>query len=180
MGVDGAPLQVHGHACVDLSLKGHSYQADVVVVSPLTARLYEESQGKPWFREAPAKYRQASPIPIRQNPQTVAQVSSVCIKKSIKLPLYSEQVVVANVDGYNVSGTAIVEKLPGNPVPCATAWTLVEPCDGKVTVQLLNTKSEPVVMAWNVCVATIESVELPPKEVIANVPAKPAKSKQKE
>ena len=87
---------------------------------------------------------------------------------------------MANVDGYNVSGTAIVEKLPGNPVPCAIARTLVESCDGKVPVGLLNPKSEPVVIASNVCVATIESVELPPDEVIANVPAKPANLKQKE
>ena len=43
-----------------------------------------------------------------------------------------------------------------------------------------NPKSEPVVRASNVCVATIQSVELPPEEVIANVPAKPANSYQKE
>ena len=36
VGVNGTPLQVHGHACVDILLVGHFYEADVVVVSSLT------------------------------------------------------------------------------------------------------------------------------------------------
>ena len=36
VGANGTPLDVCGHTIADLSIKGHTYQADVVVVSPLT------------------------------------------------------------------------------------------------------------------------------------------------
>ena len=36
--VDGTPLQVYGHASMDLLLNGSKYEAGIVVVSPLTTR----------------------------------------------------------------------------------------------------------------------------------------------
>ena len=36
MSVDGTSLQVHGQSRINLSLGGHQYPTDVIVVSPLT------------------------------------------------------------------------------------------------------------------------------------------------
>ena len=62
-----------------------------------------------------------------------------------------------------------MEKTNGNTLLCALARTLVNHCNGKVPIRLLNPKTEPVQVAPNVQIASMELVGLPSEIVVANV-----------
>ena len=176
VGVDGTSLQVNGQAKIDLSLEGHCYPTDIVVVIPLTTEAIlgldfmkknevtvDLGKGQIFIGKQPT-------VQIHQKPRFLSQAVSVCIKESIRLPPFSEQVVMACVEECSLEGTCIVEKLPGNLLPCAILRALVEPHIGKVPVRFLNPKPEPTVIPKNTRVASIETVEPPPEVVITNVP----------
>ena len=54
------------------------------------------------------------------------------------------------------------------------ARALVQPNSGRVPMQLLNFKSEYVIILSRVELATLESTESPPEEVVASWPPQPA------
>ena len=185
--VDGTPLQVYGQATVDLAINGKVYQAGVVVVSPLTT---EAILGLDFMRQynvsidlgnAELDIGKSGPIPIKQPDlaKSVAGIGRVCLEKSIKLPPFSEQVVMAHVEGLPLEGPCIVEEKPGKALSCSVARALVEPRNGKVPVRLLNPKPEMVVLSENVQVGTIESVDMPTQEIIANTSTTRGKANSK-
>ena len=59
-------------------------------------------------------------------------------------------------------------------LPCVVAWALDQPKVGRVPIQLLNFKSEYVIILSRVELATLESTEPPPEEVVVSVSTQPA------
>ena len=69
-------------------------------------------------------------------------------------------------------GTYIVEEKPGESLAYSVASALVNPRNGKVTIRLLNPKTEVVVLPKHVKVGMIELVNVP-LGVVANTSASP-------
>ena len=180
VGADGTQLDVCGHTIADISIEGHTYQADVVVVSPLTT---EAILGLDFMRKNEVSLDLGKgklvvgnkpPVPIHPRDSTPPkEVGCVRTSKTVRLPPFSELLVMASVDGDAPEGSCILEKLQGGRTPCVVARALVKPCDGRVPVCFLNPKPEPAVISANTVVATIEEAEPPTSELVANVSAQP-------
>ena len=173
--VDGTSLRVHGQSRINLSLGGHQYPTDVMVVSPLTTGAI---LGLDFLKKhgvtidlgiSQLNLRDKPPVPIYVEHRREFTVGRVSLEESIRLPPLSEQVVMGRVEGGYPVGSYLVEKTNGNALPCALARTLVNPCNGKVPIRLLNPKTEPVQVAANVQIASMELVDLPSEIVVANV-----------
>ena len=178
VGVDGTPLDVYGHITADLTIEGHPYSMDMVVVSPLTTEailgldFMKKNEVSLDLGKGKLIVGNRSPVPICQKSRPT-QINSVQTSEMVKLPPFSKQVVIANICGGTLVGSCIVEKLQGGTTPCVVARALVEPQDGKVPICLLNPKSEPTVIPANTVIATIEEANQPSNEPVANVFAQP-------
>ena len=82
--------------------------------------------------------------------------------------------VLATVQGSVLGGPYLLECNEEKRLPCVVAWALVQPKARRVPIQLLNFKSEYVTILSRVELATLESTEPPPEEVVASVPTQPA------
>lgn len=181
VGANGTPLDVYGHTMADISIEGQAYQADIVVVSPLTT---EAILGLDFMRKNEVSLDlgkgklvvgNKSPVPICPRDSTSPRgVGSVRTSQTVRLPPFSELLVMANIDGDVPKGACIVEKLQGGRTPCVVARALVEPRGGRVPVCFLNPKPEPAVIPADMLVATIEEAAEPPnKKLVANVSTQP-------
>ena len=179
--VDGTPLQVYGHASMDLLLNGNKYEAGIVVVSLL---ITEAIPGLDFMRKhevtidlgkAEIKLGREDAITIHQHNQSPHVLGSVCLLDSVRLPPLSEIVVMAYSDELTQGGTYIVEEKPGKSLACSLAHALVEPRNGKVSIRLLKPKTEVVVIPKHVQVGTIELVNVS-LGVVANTSASPVQS----
>ena len=82
--------------------------------------------------------------------------------------------VLATFQGSVPGGPYWLECNKEKRLPCVVARALVQPKAGRVPLQLLNFKSENVTIPSRVELATLESTEPPPEEVVASVPTQPA------
>ena len=176
--VNGSPLKIYGHAPAAITMEGIAYSADIVVVSPLTS---EVILGLDFLREHEAVV-DVKKSEIRMGDKVVAlhlsppscpkvdAISRVCLSTSTTLPPYSEKVVMAECKGPLQSGSCIIEPGSGERLPVAVARALVEPKGGRIPVRLLNPGPETATLRPQSVVATLESVETPPENVVASVP----------
>ena len=102
--VDGTPLQVYGHASMDLLLNGNKYETGIVVVSPLTT---EAILGLDFMRKhkdtidlgkAEINIGREDPITIHQHNQSPHILGSVFLLDTVRLPPLSEMVIMAYSD----------------------------------------------------------------------------------
>ena len=70
----------------------------------------------------------------------------------------SEQLVHAYAEGIQSGCPFIVEEKAGR-VPCSVARVLVHPVNSRFPVRLLNPKNEPVELAADLTIGTIEKIE---------------------
>ena len=176
----GTPLQVYGATTVNLTLEGHSCQADVVVVSPLTTEaiigidFLKKNNGVVDLRDGKLRLGDQISLTLCHSLQCVSEVNgtgSVHLVETLKLPPLSEQVVMAKVRDIPKGVSCIIEPNTEKRLPCAVARVLVESKAGMVPV--MYPKPDSVSIPAGMVIATIESVEIPITRVVASVPAKP-------
>lgn len=186
VGVEGSPLQVRGCTRVDLDLSGETFQADTVVVSPLSteailgldfllqnAATIDLEKGEIRF----AKNRICVPLQrISASKEVVdgERMSSnptVCVVDTVNMPPHSEMEVMATVRGQGGAGPWLLEGVQQRRLPVVVARALVEPRTEQVPVRFMNPRAETVVIAKDTVVATLEQLDSAslPDEVVAAV-----------
>ena len=117
----------------------------------------------------PAEARSTRSYP---GPESLTQ-DSVRVISSLRLPPYSEQLVMAAVedDDQLSGGSWLLEGQMGGRLPgAAVARALIRPNLGRVPIKLLNPRPEPVIIPAGSHIANLEEVEHSPEVVAAAVP----------
>ena len=105
----------------------------------------------------------AAPFELHRGSRQMQESISVHLEKSLRLPLFSEQMFLAIVQRSVPGGPYLLECNEEKRLPNVVALALVQPEAGRVPIQLLNFKSEYVTIPSRVELATLESKEPPPE-----------------
>ena len=103
--IDGTPLLIYGHAIVYLSLGEQTYSVDIIVVGTLTTRailgidFHMKCNGIVDVGKAQLILGKSAPLELHQGSQQMQESISVHFEKSFRLPSFSEQMVLATVQG---------------------------------------------------------------------------------
>ena len=152
--VGGAPLTIHGSACVSLELEGRKFLTDLVVVSPLTSQAilgidFLQAQQATidlgcrllHLRESrcdiPLVTPESTPLPMIEQ--------HVRIANTVEVPPRCMMEVTSRVET-DVEGVWLVEEVMQKYVPVAIARAIVEPRSSMIPVCVLNLLGEPVTL----------------------------------
>ena len=147
------------------------------MVSPLTTQailgvdFLNEYEVQIDFSSGQLKFGGCNPLALNLRQGTIrgTGVGTVQLSEMVNIPPFSEQVVMAELSGPVPNGVCVFESPKGAKLPCVVARCLVEPKKTNVPIRLLNPSGDTVKIPVNTIVASIESVEALPQEVLAGV-----------
>ena len=161
----GAPLTIHGCACIELMLGGKPFLTEIVVVSPLTSEAIlglDFLQGQQASIDLSSKrlhlkesgcevsLRDSALAPEPRKKQLVRAVQTVEVPPRSIL----EVMACLEVGG---GGVWLLEEPEGKSLPVIVARALVQPTSMTTSVQILNPGEEPVMVYSGTTLATVES-----------------------
>ena len=118
MSVDGTALQVFGSMKAELMLGSREFQSEIIVVSPLTTQailgvdFLKEYETHIDFSSGQLKLGGCNPLALnlRQGTMRGTGVGTVQLSEKVKIPPFSEQVVMAELSGPAVpNGVCVLE-----------------------------------------------------------------------
>ena len=173
VGVDGSPLQVHGHTTALVELGGREFQVGMVVVSPLTT---EAILGLDFLSAHSAKIDlqekelRLSPCPdaVKLTAKTTARM-----KEDTTIPPNCQMEVLACVQGPADPGNWLLEGFavtaPRKQKEVIVARALVNPATREIPIRVLNIHNKSVTIAKDTLVATLERLRSEPLVIEAGV-----------
>ena len=166
----GVPLEILGCSCLSLTMGGHTFQTEFVIVSPLTSdailgidflqaqrALIDLDQGVLRLREGGCDMELYRPRDLVCQPDQ--QVRTV---ETVEIPPRSVMEVPAFCES-DVQGVWLVEEARDKHYQVVVARALVQPTSGLVPVCVLNMRDEPVTLYAGSVVASLTSIEPPPE-----------------
>ena len=180
VGVQGAPLQLHGIARIQLELPPETFSVSVVVADTPTADVI---LGRDFLRSERCTIEMGSvsdtlhvkargqSVAITHDPSHTTPSLNVVMQESITVPPYSEVEVMGGIPAVAAQKPWLVEGKQTKRCAVMVARALVEPESNKIPVRLLNPRDVEVPIRKGSILAELEKV--PTSSVVTAISQQP-------